>query len=309
MVRLAVLADVHGNLPALEAVWAHVQQHDVDGVIAAGDLIGGGPQSVEVVRVLRSLGSLMIRGNNEDYFLAYDAGNAPDVWRVSYQWAAMRWSYLCLDRETLDFIATLPQERVVDLDGTAAIRVVHGSPSSPSGTLFPDRHPVSMRLFRKAGFLPPGRDPVKLGRALAGVNELVLVCGHTHIPWKQEQGDRLVLNPGAVSASLNGDVRAQYALLTWQGGHWQAEHQAVPYDLDRVREAFRESGLLAEGGAFARACLLSIETGHNVAGHFVSHIYRLAAEAGFEGCDAVPDAIWERAVATFNWDEAAGTRK
>ena len=207
--RLAVLADVHGNLPALEAVLADVQTHDVDGIIAAGDLIGGGPQPVEVVRLLRSLGSLMIRGNNEDYFLAYDAGDAPDAWRVSYQWATMRWSYLCLDRETLDFVASLPEQHVVALDSTPPIRVVHGSPSSPSGRLFPDCDPASMSLFRKAGFLPPGRDPVKLDLALAGVNEPVLVCGHTHIPWKQEQSDRLALNPGAVSGSLNGDVRAQ----------------------------------------------------------------------------------------------------
>ncbi len=301
--RLAVLADIHGNLPALEAVLGDVQQHDVDGIIVAGDLIGGGPQPVEVVCLLRSLGSLMIRGNNEDYFLAYDAGDAPDAWRVSYQWATMRWSYLSLDKETLDFISSLPEQRVVTMDGTAPIRVVHGSPSSPSGVLFPDRDPVGMSLFRKAGFLPPGRDPVKLDLALAGVNEPVLVCGHTHIPWKQERNGRLALNPGAVSAALNGDVRAQYALLIWQDGHWRVEHRAVPYDLDQVREAFCESGLLAEGGAFAQACLFSIVTGQNVAGQFLSHFYGLAAEAGFENCDVVPDGIWDRAVATFNWEE------
>ena len=306
--RLAVLADIHGNLPALEAVLADVQQHNVNGIIVAGDLIGCGPQPVEVVRLLRSLDGLMIRGNHENYFLAYDAGDVPDGWRVSYQWAVMRWSYLCLDRETLDFITSLPEQLVVALDGTTPIRVIHGSPGDSSGRLFPDRDPVSMSWFRKAGFLPPGRDPVKLELALVGVNEPVLVCGHTHIPWRQEQSGRLVLNPGAVSTSLNSDVRAQYALLTWQDDHWQAEHQAVPYDLDQVRAAFRESGLLAEGGAFARACLLSIETGQNVAGYFVSHVHELAAEAGFEGGDVVPDSIWERAVATFNWDRTARRR-
>ena len=65
---LAVLADVHGNLPALEAVLADVQQHDVDGIIVAGDTVGGGPQDVEVIQLLRALDSWMIRGNNNDYF-------------------------------------------------------------------------------------------------------------------------------------------------------------------------------------------------------------------------------------------------
>ena len=301
--RLAVLADVHGNLPALEAVLADLQRYEIDGIIVAGDLVGGGPHSVEVVRRLRSLGCWMIRGNNEGYFLAYDAGDAPDSWRTSYQWAVLRWSYRSLDRETLDFIASLPEQRVVALDGAAPIRVVHGSLENPSGRIFPDRAPARLRWFRKAGLLAPNRDPVELDLMLAQVDEPVLVCGHTHIPWEQERDGRLALNPGAVCNPLDGDTRAQYALLTWHGNRWQVEHRAVDYDLGQIRAAFRASGLLAEGGAFARACLLGIETGYNVAGHFLSHVYGLAAEAGFEDCDVVPDVTWDRAVATFDWNE------
>ena len=303
--RLAVLADIHGNLPALEAVLTETQQHDVDGIIVAGDLTAG-PQPIETIRLLRSLDSWMIRGNTDNNLLRYDAGDAPDGWRVSRQWAVMRWSYLHLDRETLDFIASLPEQRAIALDDTAPIRVVHGSPRNSSESLFPDRDLVKLSLFRKAGLLPPDRDPARLELAFAQINEPVLVCGHTHIPWKQEHDSRLALNPGAVCGPLNGDVRAQYALLTWQDGHWQVEHRAVPYDLEHIRAAFRESGLLAEGGGLARAFLLSIETGQNVGGYFLSHAYGLAAEAGCGDCDIVPDVIWERAVATFDWGEAAG---
>jgi len=307
--RLAVLADVHGNLPALEAVLADAQQHDVDGIIVAGDLVGGGPHSVEVIRLLRSLRAWMIRGNSENYFLDYDSGKSPDGWYTSYQWAVMRWSYHSLDRETLDFIASLPEQRVITLDGTAPIRVVHGSLQSPSGRIFPDRDPAKLRWFREAGLLALNLDPAGLDVALSQLDEPVLVCGHTHIPWKQEQDGRLAFNPGAVCNPLDGDTRAQYALLTWQDGRWQVEHRAVAYNLDQIRAAFRESGLLAEGGAFARACLLGIETGQNVAGHFVSHVNELAAEAGFEDCAVVPDGIWARAVVTFDWDEFAGSKQ
>ncbi len=305
MVRLAVLADVHGNLPALEAVLADVQRYDVDGIIVAGDMVGSGPQSIEVIRRLRSLGALMIRGNSENYFLDYDSGKAPDGWYTSYQWAVMRWSYHSLSRESLDFIASLPEQCVIALDDAASIRVVHGSLESPSGRLFPDRDPARLHWFMEAGLLTPHWDPAGLDAALAQIVEPVLVCGHTHIPWKQEHNGKLALNPGAVCNPLNGDTRAQYALLIWQGGPWQVEHRAVAYDLDRIHAAFRESGLLAEGGAFARACLLGIETGQNVAGHFVSHVYGMAAEAGFEDCDVVPDDIWDRAVATFDWEQVA----
>jgi predicted phosphodiesterase len=306
--RLAVLADTHGNLPALEAVLADAWQQGVDGIIVAGDFTTGGPHQLETISLLRSLGSWMIRGNSEGYLLAYDVGDVSDSWRVSKQWASVRWSYLRLNRETLDFIAALPEQRVVTLDDAAPIRVVHGSPRSPSEHLFPDQDPVSLDAFRRAGLLLPGRDPAKLDQALAQIKEPVLVCGHSHIPWKQEQDGRLVLNPGSVGAPINGDVRAQYALLTWRDGHWQAEHRAIAYDLGRIRAAFRESGLLEEGGAFARAWLLDIETGQNVSGRFVSYTHDLVAEAGYEGSSVVPDSIWEQAIATFDWEGVAQQR-
>ena len=298
--RLAVLADVHGNLPALEAVLADVRQWEVDGTIVAGDF-GHGPQEIEVIDVLRSLDGWMIRGNAEDYFLACDAGEAPEAWHEGKQWATMRWSYRRYGRETLDFIASLPEQRVVTLPGVAPIRVVHGSPRSVSEPLFPDRDPARLRLFREAGLLRSGCNPTPLEPVLSQIDEPVLVCGHTHIPWKQEGEGRLAFNPGSVGSSIDGDVRAQYALLNWQDGRWQVEHRAVPYDLDRVRAAFHASGLLDEGGAFARAYLASIETGQNVVLLLLAHVYRFAAEAGCEDPDAVPDAIWDQAVATFGW--------
>jgi len=304
-VRLAVLADVHGNLPALEAVLADVQQQDVQGIVVAGDLTCGGPHSTEVLRLLHALGSWMVRGNNEDYLLAYDAGKVPDGWKVGKQWALVRWAYLHLDRGALDLIASLPEQRVVALPGTAPIRVVHGSLRSSSEHLFPGRDPAVLRVFEQAGLLRSDRDPANLDLALEQTAEPVLVCGHAHIPWKQEQGSRLAFSPGAVCGPLNSDVRAQYALLTWQDECWQVEHRAIPYDLDLIRVAFRESGLLEEGDGLARAVLISIERGQNVGGDLVSYAYRLAAEAGCADCGVVPDDVWEQAVATFDWEGVA----
>ena len=307
MTRLAVLADVHANLPALEAVIEEIREQRVDDVVAAGDYLTSGPHPVEVVRLLRRLGAHMIRGNAEGYFLAFDKGDAPDPWYTSHQWAALRWSYRQLDDETLAFVGRLPDQAVLELDGAAPIRVVHGSPRSPSERLFPEYDQIARSWFREAGLLPADHHPAQLKETLASIVEPVLACGHTHIPWVEEHGQQLAFNPGAVSLAFNGDARAHYALLTWNGDRWCVEHRAVEYDLGRVRQAFHESGFLAEGGPFARAALLNVASARNALGYLYWHIDRLAADAGLGAWDSVPDALWDRAIASFSWDAYSGS--
>lgn len=299
--RLAVLADVHDNLPALEAVVEDIQRHHVDRVIAAGDYLLRGPFPLETNHLLRSLDAWMIRGNTEEYILSYHRGESPDSWYTSDQWAPVRWTYDHLDTEALDFVASLPERKVIRLDGTPPIRLVHGSPRDSAARLIPERDLEALHWFQKAGFLGRDSDSSWLTTALGFVAEPVLICAHTHIPWAERRDDRLAVNPGAVSGSVNEDPRAHYALLSWRGDRWEVERRAVPYDLSRVRDAFSDSGFLSEGGGLARAFLLTIETGQNVVARLFRHIHCLAAAAGCEVGVVVPEAIRHRAMTTFPW--------
>lgn len=209
--RLAILSDIHGNLPALEAVLEDVQQQCTDGIIIAGDLVDR-PQPLETLRAIQALGAWIIRGNRENYLLTYDTGDAPDHWRVSRQWIGLRWLYHQLDREALDFLHALPEQEVIAVGRTAPIRAVHGSPGNDTELVLPDGDPVAMAKHRQSGLLDLSYTRLDLAEALGQVGEPVLVCGHSHIPWVQEQSGRLALNPGSVGAPINGDARAQYAL-------------------------------------------------------------------------------------------------
>ena len=180
--RLAVLSDIHGNLPALEAVLRDLERRDIDGIIVAGDFIGG-PQPVETIRLLRARRTWMIRGNSDDNLLRLGNGLAPQAWHSSRQFALLRWARRHVDRGTFGFLQSLPQQRVVQVPGRVAIRVVHGSPRDPYESIFPEREPAT------------------LDAALAQVNEPVFVCGHTHIPWKVERHGRLALWRGRFCAA------------------------------------------------------------------------------------------------------------
>ena len=91
MTRLAVLADVHGNMPALEAVIEDIESHGVDEVLVGGDLVGRGPEGSLVTRRIRELGWPSIRGNHEEYVLTFRKGEVPADWLEAKEWAAARW--------------------------------------------------------------------------------------------------------------------------------------------------------------------------------------------------------------------------
>lgn len=197
--RLAVLSDVHGNLPALEAVLASLERDPVDGVIIAGDLVGG-PQVDETVRLLRPLNPWAIRGNTDTGFLRHYHREVPEAEFTALQFGLVRWGCRNISTETLAWLEALPEQCTVALPGFDPIRVAHGSPRSPTESVFADC------------------DPATLGALLGLVQAPVLVCGHTHIPFSARLGKRLLVNPGSVGAPLNGEVGAQYAVLAWQGG-------------------------------------------------------------------------------------------
>jgi len=184
--------------------------------------------------------------------------------------------------------------------------VVHGSLDSPTEHLYPDRDAIALQAFCDAGLLKPDQTPPRLDMSLDRITEPTLVCGHSHIPWLHEHNGRLAVNPGSVGGPINGDPRAQYAILEWRAdarsrGRWQVNSHAIPYDIAQVRRDYVQSGLLDAGGALARAFLLSIETGTNVSGFLLAHIFEQAKQVGWDGGDVVPDIVWQRAIETFDW--------
>jgi len=299
--RIALIADIHGNLPALEAVLDDVRPLEPDLLVVAGDMVNG-PQPQAVLDTLLAEDAVMIRGNHENYTL--DLARDPRRSGRSKQWQAMRWSFQQLREGTLDLLRDLPEQRVIAGNGAAPVRVVHGSPASDRETLIPDRDPATADTFRHAGLLAWGSDPKPLSRALMGVAQPVMVCAHSHLQWQQQEDGCLVVNPGSAGMTTDGDPRASYAILDWDSGdgEWRVDHRRVAYNLAGLRRLCETNGYLAEGGAFARACLLASETGQNVALRLIRYMNRRAREMGFG--EEIPDDVWDAMIAEFDWDRA-----
>jgi predicted phosphodiesterase len=297
MTLFALLADIHANRAALDAVLDDMAARGIERLLVAGDMVTGSPQPHETLRRLVDQGAKMIRGNNEEYVLRFTSPLARPPWALSKQWAVTQWTCQQLDEPDLCLLRALPAQQVVAGPSGDAICLVHGSPRSSTEMLFPF-DPGQLAPHRRAGQHPT---PEPLERALCDLDEQVLVCAHSHIPWVQRTPQHLVVNPGSVGIPVNGDPRAQYALLRAEAGRWDAQLCAVPYDQDATRRAFLERGLLHQGGGLARALLPGIETGKNTCWFLVCHAYRLADKRGLGQCPALPDALWDEAVDSFDW--------
>lgn len=279
---IALLADIHGNLPALDAVLADMQANPPDQVIVAGDFLGG-PQPREVLARLQSLECRLILGNGEVNMLSMQRGTAPQAWWTHRQFDMGRWIYRRLDADVFDFLARLPEQQVIAPEGCQPMRVVHGSPWDVNKLVFPEENPQD------------------LSRALAMIPEGLLVFAHNHLPGIFHRDGKLAVNPGAVGNNLNGDPRASYATLTWRDGGWQPDVHYVAYDLESIIGAFFETGFLVENRPLSRAFLESILTAQNTALEYILFASRRAKDAGFDGFTAIPDEIWLAAEADFTW--------
>jgi predicted phosphodiesterase len=207
---LALLYDIHGNLPALRSVLEDARDAGAEAFVLGGDYALFGAWPAETVAELRTLSdTTWIRGSGERWTAR--PADAPGDEVVQGAIAACREA---LGLELVDELEALPEQVV--LDGT---RYCHASPISDVRSFLPE----------------PADDELEL---LDGVGERRLVFGHTHLPFRREaiaSGIELV-NPGSVGMPFDGDPRAAYALLD---AGW-IEHRRVAYDHEASAAAVRE---------------------------------------------------------------------
>ena len=241
MTRIAVIADIHGNLPALRAALADIEQAAPDQVIVAGDVINRGPQSKECLDLVREMGWPVIYGNHEDYVLKFADASAPEEWNGDWWLPTRSVAQVELTADDLAYLKALPLYHVVDVPGLPAIRIVHGS----------------LRALNEGlGFWMSDE---RLIAAVGASPQPIVIGAHTHRPFNRRVARWWALNPGAVGVPFNGNPAAQYLILTAQNGDWQADFRAVPYDRSPVYAAWERTGHLERSMA-AQVFKYEVET-------------------------------------------------
>jgi putative phosphoesterase len=204
----ALLYDVHGNLPALEAVLADAQDAGAESFVLGGDYAFAGAWPNETIALLRELDALWIRGNGERWTL--DPGSAPDQELIQ---RALAYVSEQLGDDVVAELGDLPERAEV-----GDVLFCHGSPRSDVATFGPQ---------------PADSDE----QLLEGAGHGVVVFGHSHIQFSRRGAERLLVNPGSVGMPFDGDRRAAYGLWSGEG---EFQLRRVEYDVGAYARDVRD---------------------------------------------------------------------
>lgn len=231
--RLAVIADVHGNDLALEAVLEDIARHHVDDVLMLGDHVSGPLNAARSADLLMATGYASVRGNHDRWVAAGDKS------------AMTSWDLAVLGELTPQHTAWLGA-----LPATLVYRdmvfACHGTPGSDT-RYFLDGPSRDGRMQL--------REPDDIEADAAGVTQGLILCGHTHLPRALRLADgRLVVNPGSVGCPAYDDDHpvyhlvetatpmASYAIVTGSSHAWQVEFRLVAYDHEAMARLAEERG-------------------------------------------------------------------
>lgn len=219
---ITIFGDIHGNLPALEAVLADMDQRGLTNRYCLGDLVGYGTAPNEVTQRIRELNIPTLMGNYDQ-----GVGHSSDDCGCAYNTEAdkrrgeqsIAWTNAYTTDANKAFLRSLPAHIPVQV-GDIDVLLVHGSPRKINEYLYEDRPDASFE------------------RLMDGIDVDVMVCGHTHLPYhKILPSGRQIINAGSVGKPKDGHPEACYITLTDEDGALKVAFIRVPYDVEAAAQA------------------------------------------------------------------------
>lgn len=224
--RIATISDIHSNLYALNEVLADIEKRNVDMVVCTGDLVGYATRPNEVIETLRKNKVLTIIGNYDEAignFKIICGCDYPDPKDAEKASLSMKFTSEETTDENKAYLRNLPKEAVISFNNKT-IRFVHGS----------------TRLINE--YLK--ENSKEADEVMNNIDEDILVCGHTHIPYVKSYGEKLLVNAGSVGKSKTGSPNANYVIIDIIDSIVEVEIIEVFYDFEKVAKEIEENKIL-----------------------------------------------------------------
>jgi putative phosphoesterase len=226
--KIVIVADIHGNFDALQAL-----SEDYDELWVLGDLVDYGPQPAEVVAHVIERASLIVQGNHDNAVAHDDDSKWSQRYRALSE-ATRRYTSSVLTEAHKAYLRGLPEQVQAERDGTT-FHLLHATPANPLWGRWP-------------------ANEEEWDAELAGITADVLLCGHTHVPVLRRLGSKTLLNPGSIGQPRTGGSAASFAV--WQDGAFELKTYTYP-----VHETVRKLMGLPLSSEIASELVAILQTG------------------------------------------------
>ncbi|HYF82928.1 MAG TPA: metallophosphoesterase family protein [Clostridia bacterium] len=223
--RIAVIADIHSNIFALNEVLLDIDNKNVDLILCLGDLVGYATYPNEVIDTIRENRILTIKGNYDEAVgeeLMVCGCDYPDQKDAENAGLSLNWTIDETREDNKEFLRNLPMEVDMSFE-VKTIKFVHGSPRKINEYL--------------------KENSTEAEEVMSAFEADILVCGHTHKPYYKMYGDKMLVNAGSAGKPKTGTPKANYVVLDLFGENAKVEIYEVDYEYENTAKAIEEMGL------------------------------------------------------------------
>ncbi|MDC3415961.1 metallophosphoesterase family protein [Aquibacillus salsiterrae] len=221
--KYAFISDIHGNANALDAVLDDINKQRVDKIIVLGDIAYRGPEPKRSIELIKSLNTTVVKGNADEWVVrGVRQGEVPDqaleLMNLEREWIVNR-----IDQVDIDFLAGLPTEAIIEVDGVT-MQAFHATPTSLFDVVLPDatEDKLETKLFCEK-------------------DAHLYLYGHIHKAYTRVVNGKTVVNLGSVGLPFDGVTKASYAIVEVSGGTISTSHRRVAYDYNKTIRQYEDS--------------------------------------------------------------------
>ena len=318
--RYAILSDIHGNLPALQAVMEDIRGRGISHCLFAGDYCISGPWPDECIKTIMDVPEKTVIRGNEEKYLENLIGKDPSQW-TDGQMQVSYWCYKNIRRDHLDYLLGLPHTADFECNGIS-IHMAHSSMDFLGTYPFYTWNSVTVAERNRL----PGADPRKILADIAGewdrdpefrkavskLEEGIYIFGHSHIQWSYKAKDREVylINPGSCGLPLDGirDSIPYTVLEITESGQVKIEEKRVPFDKPAYIREYMQTGQYREANVWSRVILRELSLAREHVHYFLAFAEQYAKHIGDQRRPYAPDT-WEKAFEIWDRQQETGSNE
>jgi putative phosphoesterase len=220
--KIAFIADIHGNALALDSVLADIQKKEIDRIYVLGDLCYRGPEPRRSLDLVRSLNTEVIKGNADEWVVRGVREGEVPAKAIEMMNRERDWTVSQLEAADIDYLNQLPTELSLTVDGIT-IKAFHATPDS---------------LFDVV--LPGADDAIVESKLMQEASSQIFIYAHIHKPYIRYLNGKMIMNTGSVGLPFDKLAMASYATVEITEGVVQASIVRVPVDIERVVQQYEE---------------------------------------------------------------------